>query len=90
MRVSLVMAYACRVMALLEPACMLSCHVYYAWTTVLLLFYFFVGLWQVDASCMEVGVPSSQYFVLFLTKTEVTNLSSCSVTSLFPVREYCV
>ena len=69
---------------------MLSCHVYYVWTTVLLLFDFFVHLWQVNPSCMEVGVPSSQYFVSFLTLTEVTNLSSCSVTSLFPLTEDCV
>ena len=41
----LVMAYACLVVALLEPACVLSCHVYYVWTTVLLPFYFVVHLW---------------------------------------------
>ena len=62
---------------------MLSCHVYYVWTTVLMLFYFSIHLWQVDPSCREVGVPSSQYFVLFLKLTELTNLSSCSITSFF-------
>ena len=69
---------------------MLSCHVYYVWTTVLVHFYFFIHLWQVDPSCMEVGVPSSQNFVLFLTLTVVTNLSSGAATSLFPLTEYCV
>ena len=69
---------------------MLSCDVCYVWTAVLMLFYFHIRLWQVDPSCMEVGVPSSQNFVLFLTLTEVTNLSCCSVTSLFPLTEYCV